>query len=1025
MGSPPSARSRGARFGPVVAILLLGLTFADPGGGTGAPGSDAASAKRTEGAVKLAGPPEPYFHFVWTATADGFSDVTEPDGTRVVVRRTVELGGSVIVRRFPDGSQDSYSYELTLTDDYDRVETTPCVGAAGFDRTHIHRYVTDPLRYQGMDGSLGPILPPQQRPDGTWYLFDPFIRFYSGRFFTYTSDTEHDSCFGDREVDQFDVQAGFYADLAFPGDLEGGVDGVTFVKESSFVSPFSNDPPMNVHWSVTAQRLQGRDLTVDRLEVTQGLQSTANSIPLVRGRRTVVRAYIGIGREPGPVPGVTGILMGYAGGSPLGTIGPFNPGGQITAQASPNWMNINHTLNFQLPHHWTLEPSLRVVVKVNHTLFVDEINYNNNEREVSRATRDCRPVDLGYLSVKYDPGGQPAAEPDADIAQGHEFLRKIYPVADRELKYSPLAGLRFNTSLATDAGEGDLLRRLTARLLSTSAPRPEKLIGWIPQDAASNNGLANVPGVAAWVAQNKAPVNYWRGTFAHETAHTYGRQHTNQTTGGLHWFDVYERRIKPPRPGGNNLWDVITAVGEAESDRWISPATFNFLFGKLCPAGPALAALAARGGTVGDNLIVTGTVNNVVPATGSLDPLARTSTAPTEIPPPPEGGPGYCVNLKDSGGAVLAQYCFDVSFEVESTTPTTAASKPFGMVVPYPAGLSRVELIRGTGALLSFRAASASPPSVTLTSPTAPGLTLSGVQTVTWTASDPDANPLTYSLLYSPDNGVTWTGLDALITQTSSAIDFSQLPGGAAARIRVQASDGFHTAQDDSDNPFAVGEKPPLASIVSPPGGETFDAGTPVTLQGEGVDLEDGSLGDGALSWSSSRDGALGTGQLLEAPLSLGSHVITLTATDSDGQIATATVALTVTGTPPPAPGFYTVTPCRVADTRDPAGPLGGPALAAGVARTFQVGGRCSVPVTAKGVSFNFTITQPTAIGHVTIYPASVAPPLVSTMNFRPGLTRANNAIVALGPGGALTVVSGQPSGTVHLIVDVNGYFIE
>jgi hypothetical protein len=30
---------------------------------------------------------------------------------------------------------------------------------------------------------------------------------------------------------------------------------------------------------------------------------------------------------------------------------------------------------------------------------------------------------------------------------------------------------------------------------------------------------------------------------------------------------------------------------------------------------------------------------------------------------------------------------------------------------------------------------------------------------------------------------------------------------------------------------------------------------------------------------------------------------------------------------------------------------------------------------------------------------------------------------VALGPAGALTAVSGQPSGVVHLVIDVNGYF--
>jgi hypothetical protein len=155
--------------------------------------------------------------------------------------------------------------------------------------------------------------------------------------------------------------------------------------------------------------------------VTQGLQSQANSIPLVRGRRTVVRAYIGIGDDPGPVAGVPGYLQGFSGGTPLGTIGPFNPGGQIAARASPNWKNLNDTLNFQLPRQWTLAPSLRVLVHVNHTLFVDEINYNNNELDVVRATRECVPVDLGYASIKYDPGGQPPAEPGADIAQGHEF----------------------------------------------------------------------------------------------------------------------------------------------------------------------------------------------------------------------------------------------------------------------------------------------------------------------------------------------------------------------------------------------------------------------------------------------------------------------------------------------------------------------------------------------------------------------------------------------------------------------------
>ena len=117
---------------------------------------------------------------------------------------------------------------------------------------------------------------------------------------------------------------------------------------------------------------------------------------------------------------------------------------------------------------------------------------------------------------------------------------------------------------------------------------------------------------------------------------------------------------------------------------------------------------------------------------------------------------------------------------------------------------------------------------------------------------------------------------------------------------------------------------------------------------------------------------------------------------------------------------FFTVTPCRVADTRDPAGPYGGPALSAGVERTFVFAGRCSIPATAKAVSLNVTVTQPAAPGFVVLYPGGSPAPTVSAINFRAGQTRANNAIVPLGTGGTLAVQSAAPT---HFILDVNGYF--
>jgi len=126
---------------------------------------------------------------------------------------------------------------------------------------------------------------------------------------------------------------------------------------------------------------------------------------------------------------------------------------------------------------------------------------------------------------------------------------------------------------------------------------------------------------------------------------------------------------------------------------------------------------------------------------------------------------------------------------------------------------------------------------------------------------------------------------------------------------------------------------------------------------------------------------------------------------------------------PPPGFEFFTVTPCRVIDTRNPPGPLGGPALAAHSDRSFIVAGNCGIPPSAQAVAFNFTVTQPTAAGDLRIVPGGSALPLVSTINWSAGQTRANNGIGALGPSGDISVHVDQASGTVQFIADVTGYF--
>jgi Metallo-peptidase family M12 len=140
-------------------------------------------------------------------------------------------------------------------------------------------------------------------------------------------------------------------------------------------------------------------------------------------------------------------------------------------------------------------------------------------------------------------------------------------------------------------------------------------------------------------------------------------------------------------------------------------------------------------------------------------------------------------------------------------------------------------------------------------------------------------------------------------------------------------------------------------------------------------------------------------------------------------EISSVTCLTTLSDPPAAATSFYTVAPCRLADTRNPAGPYGAPALAAGTDRIFIVGGRCGIPSTAKALSFNVTATQATAEGDLRLYAGGGTRPHASAINYSAGQTRANNGFAPLGSSGDLAVRCDQNSGAVNVIIDVNGYF--
>jgi hypothetical protein len=183
---------------------------------------------------------------------------------------------------------------------------------------------------------------------------------------------------------------------------------------------------------------------------------------------------------------------------------------------------------------------------------------------------------------------------------------------------------------------------------------------------------------------------------------------------------------------------------------------------------------------------------------------------------------------------------------------------------------------------------------VNITSPNG-GDYSSGAVPVSWSASDSDDDVVQVAMLYSADGGASWMPVAFGKEGDSVELPVEQLAGSDDARIRVVASDGFHSSSATS-NPFSVAAQPPLPFIGHPVSATLILEGDRLNLAGGAHDNQDGLVADASLAWRSDRDGALGSGAELGAFLSVGNHVLTLEAQNSAGMTATATVSVTVLG---------------------------------------------------------------------------------------------------------------------------------
>ena len=94
----------------------------------------------------------------------------------------------------------------------------------------------------------------------------------------------------------------------------------------------------------------------------------------------------------------------------------------------------------------------------------------------------------------------------------------------------------------------------------------------------------------------------------------------------------------------------------------------------------------------------------------------------------------------------------------------------------------------------------------------------------------------------------------------------------------------------------ASGNTAPSVTISSPASGTSYASGTAVSFSGSASDTQDGSI-TAKLAWTSSIDGAIGTGGAFTKVLTAGSHTIKATVTDTGGLTTVKQVTVTINAT--------------------------------------------------------------------------------------------------------------------------------